>query len=201
MELKKQIKETLLEERKRKLNESFNELNDIRDENFIVERYFQISSKLLNEGYSIEEIENLGVKEKLGGIDWSSALKQGAMSAAKEYAINFILNTVFGASPKFSSIASRILADLNPLDIIRIFKDESSCNQSFPNISDALLEAVVRYIGAGELNVNSSSYKLNPLDGGIKDMTTTYAGNLFGELIRESDISEKISSKFCKMIH
>jgi hypothetical protein len=201
MELKKQIKETLLEERKRKLNESFIELDDIRDDRYLVEKYFLICSKLLNEGYTINEIESLGVKEKMGSIDWSSAMKEGAISAAKEYAINFILNSVFGASPKFSAIASRILADLNPLDIIRVFKDESTCNQSFPKISDALLEAIVRYLGAGEFNVDSSSYKINPFSGGIKDMATTYTGNIFGELIRSSDISEKISTKFCKLIH
>ena len=200
MQLREHIKETLLEERKRKLFESFDELNDIRNEEYLVERYFQISSKLLNEGYTVNEIESTNVKEKLGSIDWSSAMKEGAISAAKEYAINFILRGVFGASPGFSAIASRILADLNPLDVIKVFKDESNCNQFFPKISDALLEAVVRHIGGGELNVNSSSYKINPFDGGIKDMVTTYSGNIFGELIRSSDISEKISTKFCKMV-
>ena len=89
-----------------------------------------------------------------------------------------------------------ILEGLNPLDLIRPFKSEESCNQSFPNVCDRLLEALVRYIGGKELGVDRNDYGIN-----LKGISTSIGGNLFGELIQQSDISEKISNKFCKMIH
>ena len=196
MNLKSQIKQTLLEERQRKLEESFVELYDINDETFLVERYFTISMKLLEEGYTIEEIETSDVTNGLSNVNWKETIGQSALSALKEYAIRFILSKVFGASPGFATTAAQILEGLNPLDLIRPFKSEESCNQSFPNVCDRLLEALVRYIGGKELGVDRNDYGIN-----LKGISTSIGGNLFGELIQQSDISEKISNKFCKMIH
>jgi len=58
------------------------------------------------------------------------------------------------------------------------------------------LEALVRYVGGKELGVDRNDYGIN-----YKGIATAVGGNLFGELIQQSDISEKISNKFCKMIH
>ena len=200
MELRNQIKETILVERTRKLNESFDVLCDIRDNNYVVETYLKICSDLLQEGYTIDEIESVDLKDKIGDTDMSSMMKSGIVSAGKEYAIRFLLTTIFGDNKKVNTIASKILADLNPLDILKIFKDNQSCNQFFPKLSDALLEVIVREVGSDVFNVNSDSYSLNPFKGGFGDILTNYAGNLSGEMIRKTDISEKIASKFCKLI-
>jgi len=202
MELREQIKEILVEERNRKLNESFVVLNDIRDENFILEKYFEICSNLIQEGYTIDEIENSEIKNSIGSIDWSDAMKQGALSAGKEYAIRFILTNIFQIeNENLKTVLSKVLADLNPLDLIRIFKDESNCNKYFPNIVNIMLELIVRKIGSDSLGVDSNSYTLNPFKGGFRDIITNYGGNISGEIIRKTDISEKISSKFCKFVH
>jgi len=108
MELKTKIKETLLEERKRKLEEAFSEVEDIRDDSFRVERIFSISGKLLEEGYTIEEID---VKGELEKIDWKSAMGDAAINTAKEYIIRFILKEVFGAGAGFSTTAAQFFAN------------------------------------------------------------------------------------------
>jgi hypothetical protein len=201
MNLKEEIRGTLLEQRKVKLNESFDILNDIRDVNFIVEKYIEISSKLIEEGYSIEEIENTDVKNKLDSIDWSEAMKQGALSAVREYAIRYVLTTIFGDNKNFNTIAAKILADLNPIDLIRIFKNEENCNKFLPNVVNSLLELLIRKFGSDMFGVDSNSYDLNPFKGGFRDIITNYSGNISGELVRKTDIAQKISNKFCKVIH
>jgi hypothetical protein len=82
MDLKTKIKQTLIEERQSKLNESFVELSDIEDKSYLVERYFTISMKLLEEGYTIEEIETADVTNGLSNINWKETIGQGALSAA-----------------------------------------------------------------------------------------------------------------------
>mgnify|MGYP003343129168 CR=1 FL=1 len=206
--ISEKIKKSLVEERQRKLTMSLSELEDIRDDNYFVERYFLTCSKLLEEGYSLDEIEGTGIKDKLNNIDWKGALSDAAVNSGKEYAIRFILTQVFSANPSFATFLAGTLADINPLNLIRIFKGPSECNSGFPQIIDALLEQLVRYIAAGATGVDRNSYDLNPLrnlgQGGntaIRDVASTVAGNMFGDIIRESDIGEKITKRFCEFIH
>lgn len=56
MELKNKIKKVLLEERNRKLEESFSILKDIRDKDFFMNRCTVISNNLIEKGYSKNEI-------------------------------------------------------------------------------------------------------------------------------------------------
>jgi len=96
------------------------------------------------------------------------------------------------------------LADINPLNLIRIFKGPTECNSGFPQIVDALLEQLVRYIAAGATGVDRNSYDLDPTKSGntaIRDVASTVAGNMFGDIIRESDIGKKITKRFCEFIH
>ena len=46
------------------------------------------------------------------------------------------------------------------------------------------------------MNVDREDYGIN-----LKSAATTLGGNLLGEVIRESNISERISERFCKIIH
>lgn len=194
--LKVKIKQTLLEERKRKLEESFVELNDIRDDSYLVERYLTITSKLLEEGYSLEEIESSDISNKLDSVNWKEVMGQGALSAAKEYVIRFVLKEVFGANPTFSTMASQFFADYSPLDLLKPFKDESNCNQYMPKLCGGLLEVLMRYIGSNTLDIDRNDYGIS-----FKGIGSTLGGNLFGELIKESNLTKTMSDKFCKMIH
>ena len=65
-----------------------------------------------------------------------------------------------------------------------------------PKLIDGLLEVLIRYIASNQMNNDREDYGVN-----LKSAATTLGGNLLGEVIRESNISETISEKFCKIIH
>lgn len=199
--IKNIVSSTLLEEHKRRLNEAYVELNDIRDNNYLVERYVLITRSLVNEGYDIDEIDipdsvkNL-VPDQLKTDDVKSALSDALATSAKEYIIRFVLKEIFGAGPGFSTFAAQLFADWNPLDLLKIFKNKEECDAAFPALSDRLITMLVRYIASGEVGGNQNNYGLN-----FAGMGSTYLGNLFGEVVKDSNISEKVANKFCEFIH
>lgn len=200
-EIKNIVSSVLLEERKKRLSEAYNELDDIRNGDYLIERYLKITQRLVNEGYDIDEIEipdsvkNL-VPDSLKNSDITGALTDALATSAKEYIIRFILKEIFGAGAGFSTFAAQLFADWNPLDLLKIFKNKEECNAAFPNLSDRLLTMLVRYIASNEIGGNSNDYSVS-----FKGMGSTYLGNLFGEVVKESNISEQISNKFCEFIH
>ncbi len=200
-EIKNIVSNILTEERKKRLTESFNELNDIKDGNYLIERYISITQKLVKEGYDIDEIEipdsvkNL-VPNQLKTDDVKSALSDALAISAKEYIIRFVLKEIFGAGPSFSTYAAQLFADWNPLDLLKIFKNQQECDAAFPLLSDRLITMLVRYIASGEVGGNQNNYGVN-----FSGMGSTYLGNLFGEVVKESNVSETVANKFCKFIH
>lgn len=204
MELKTKIKGVLLEERKRKLEESFFILSEIRDKEYFAVKYISTMTKLVNEGYSPEEITkylNEEFKmptdfEGLKNLDWKGLMGDTLLSGAKEYIINFVLTEVFGVSRGIAATASQVFADYSPLDLLKPFKDATACTSHMPRLIDALLEALTRYVASDITGVDRTNYGLN-----VQGVATTSAGNLFGEVIRDSNISETISGKLCQIIH
>jgi hypothetical protein len=197
MEVKNSIKTTLLEHRKMKLESVLLELEQINDDEFFLQQYFLMSEKLVSEGYDISEITSDEVKSKLDNLDWNSIVSGGMLSAAKEYAIRFILTSIFGVSPNIATTLSQALADFSPTDLLKVFKGEAECRQGMPNILDILIEVVVRNVASGYIGSDRNDYSLLSLKG----LSTSSLGNVFGEVIRDSDISEKMSVKFCSAIH
>jgi hypothetical protein len=199
MELRKYINETLLEERERKLHSSYDELNDIRDKEYFLERYFFITSNLLNEGYSIEEVESAiqGVENPLSNADIGGNLLSAGGSQIKEYVINVLLTYVFGGKNQgIITTISVVFADYDVRDILLPFKDMSNCSTHMPKMIDSVLEALSRYIAGSTIGVDRNNYGLDL--GGI---ASGYAGNMFGEVIRDSNMGETIADKLCKFIH
>jgi hypothetical protein len=199
--LKTKIKETLLEERQRKLKESFIGLNEIEDPNFLIERYFSITNNLINEGYSFEEIQKhlheAGDVLSLDNFNLKDAMLGGGGSMLKEYLINILLTYVFGGTNQgLISTMSVVFADYNVLDLLKPFKDESNCTTYMPKLVDALLEALTRYLASSTMGTSRNNYGVN-----LPGLATSAAGNLFGEVIKESNIGETVSNKFCKIIH
>jgi hypothetical protein len=199
MELKNYIKETLLEERERKLYSSFDELNDIRDKEYFLERYFIITSNLLNEGYSFEEVESAmnEIENPLSNVDIGSNIMSAGGSQLKEYAINILLTFVFGGKNQgMISTISVVFADYDIRDILKPFKDEPNCMSHMPKMVDSILEALSRYVAGSTVGVDRNDYGLN-----LSGLASGYAGNMFGEVIKDSNIGETISDKICKFIH
>ena len=199
MELRKYIKETLVEERERKLYSSFDELNDIRDKEYFLERYFIITSNLLNEGYSFEEVESAmnEIENPLSNVDIGSNIMSAGGSQLKEYAINILLTFVFGGKNQgMISTISVVFADYDIRDILKPFKDEPNCMSHMPKMVDSILEALSRYVAGSTVGVDRNDYGLN-----LSGLASGYAGNMFGEVIKDSNIGETISDKICKFIH
>lgn len=195
-EIKVIIKSNLLEERKRKLNESLSSLGGIKDKNTLLEKYLITTSNLMNDGYTIEEIEASDIYNKMNSVDWKGVVGDSILTTAKEYIIKYVMQEVLGANATFSRMFAQFMANVNPLDLLKPFKDEQSCVQSFPQIVDGMLIVMFRSVVAGEIGVDSNSYQL-----GLKDGLSAIAGNMVGQAIKESNISEKVSDIFCKAIH
>jgi hypothetical protein len=195
-EIKVIIKSNLLEERKRKLNESLSSLSGITDKNTLLEKYLITTSNLMNDGYTIEEIEASDIYNKMNSIDWKGVVGDSILNTAKEYIIKYVMQEVLGANATFSRMFAQFMANVNPLDLLKPFKDEQSCIQSFPQIADGILIVMFRSIAAGEIGADSNSYQI-----GLKDSLSAIAGNMVGQAIKESNISEKVSDIFCKTIH
>jgi hypothetical protein len=65
-----------------------------------------------------------------------------------------------------------------------------------PKIIDGILEVLARYLVTKVTNSDRDDYGLN-----LKSISLTFGGNMLGEAIRDSDLSEILSEKFCKIIH
>lgn len=195
-EIKVIIKTNLLEERKRRLEESLTSLNGIEDKNVLLEKFLITTSNLMNDGYTLQEIESSDIYNKLNSVDWKGAISDGILTSAKEYIIKYVMQKVLGANPTFSRMFAQFMANVNPLDLLKPFKDEQSCIQSFPQISDGILIVMFRSVVGGEIGVDSNSYQL-----GVKDGLSVIAGNMVGKAIKDSNISEKVADMFCKSVH
>ena len=193
MDLKIKIKQTLLEERQNKLKESFVELSDIDDKNYLVERSLTISYTLLEDGYSLDEIDKelseVYDVNDWGKIDWKEMILGGSLSMAKEYIIEYILKELFGTNKEFAHEAAVVFSNLSPTDLLTPFKDEASCSESMPKITKALLVALGRHLAGNVTGV------------GEGNLATKGAGNLFGQVIMQSNVGESLSVNFCKIIH
>jgi hypothetical protein len=143
----------------------------------------------------LNEIENplAGVTDK---VDWSGMLKDSLYSSAKEYVIKWVLDYVGLSSklPGLSTSLAQFFADYSPLDLLKPFKNAQYCDQYLPDMIDGVLELSVRYLGGKITGTNRTNYEW-------KGAPSVAIGNLFGEAIKKSNISETISTQLCKMIH
>ena len=196
-EIKVIISKTLVEERSKKLNDSLLVLENIRDEKMLIEKFLVVSSNLIEEGYTLEEIEGSEIYNKLNSIDWKGALGDSILDSAKEYIIKYVMQEVLGANPTFSRMFAQFMATVNPLDLLKPFKDEQNCIQYFPQIVDGILVVMFRSVIGSELGADKNSYSLTS----GKDILSVISGNMLGQAIKESNVSEKVSETFCKVVH
>lgn len=180
------------------LNESFKKIKDYKGD-VLIEKYIETSVSLLNEGYEFEEIENYlneidNPLNALGDkVDWGGMFKESLYSSAKEYAIKFFLNYL-GVNQGISTTLAQFFADVTPIDLLRPFKNAEYCNTYLPKIMKGVLEVIVRYLGSEITGTDRNDYNWS-------GMASVGLGNMFGEAISESNISNTISVKLCKIIH
>lgn len=197
VDIKKIVSENLQKTRKQRFDETFKRAHNSKDYDEFLNNVLIASSSLISEGYSIDEVEDYISEEgitdtaddaldKVKNADWGKIARGSILSMVKEYAIKWLLTNV-GLKKEFAETAAIVFADYNPLNLIKPFKDSANCQQYMPDLVDAIMEAIGRQIGG---NITKTS---NTLTMGV--------GNIFGESIKESNMGEIASGKFCKMIH
>jgi hypothetical protein len=196
-EIKNIVSNVLTEERKKRLDEAYLELNDIRDDVYLIERYISITTDLVNEGYDLNELDMPdSIKNSINVDAVKKGLSDSLMVSAKEYIFRFIANKIFGWGPSSSTIVAQLFADWNPLDLLKIFKNQQECIEKFPNLSDRLVTMMLRRVIGGDMGANANDYSI-----GVAQMGGVYLGNLMGEVVKETNLSEVLADKFCKAIH
>ena len=197
IDIKKVVSENLQQTRKQRFDESFKNAHQSKNYEEFLNNVLIASSSLISEGYSIDDIDGYitdqGIAstaddalDKVKNADWGKIARGSILSMVKEYAIKWLLTNV-GLKKEFAEIAVIVFADYNPLNLIKPFKDTQNCQQYMPELCDAIMEAIGRQIG-GQIT-------------GTSNTLTMGVGNIFGESIKQSNLGEIASGKFCKMIH
>ena len=197
IDIKKVVSENLQKTRKQRFDESFKNAHESKTHEEFLNNVLIASSSLISEGYTIEEVDEYineqsiaatadDALDKVKNADWGKIARGSILSMVKEYAIKWLLTNV-GLKKEFAETAAIVFADYNPLNLIKPFKDASNCQQYMPELCDAIMEAIGRQIG-GQIT-------------GTSNTLTMGVGNIFGESIKQSNLGEIASGKFCKMIH
>jgi hypothetical protein len=196
LDIKKIVSENLQKTRKKRLEESFNHIKDIKDVETLYSQILHTSSNLIEEGYEFEEVETvvnslneqgiidtvLGGMEDLKNKDWAGDVKTGLWSAAKEYVINYFVSAL-GVNEFWSKELSVIFANMTPIEILKPFKNAEYCTQYMPKLSGTIVEATVAAV-MGK-------------DNAVKNISR----NILTEALSESNINQVLANKFCKIIH
>lgn len=204
LNIKKVVSENLQRTRKEIFQESFSIVRGSSTKDEFLTRVLIASSNLINEGYEMDEIESFlneqdssslvaagdDALSQIKNADWGKIARGTIMSSIKEYAIKWLLNNL-GLKGEIVDSVAIVFADYNPLDLLKPFKDMSSCMrpEAMPQLCDSIMEAVGRYIG-GQVS-----------GGGGSTIVKLGVGNLFGKSISESNIGEIAATKFCNLIH
>lgn len=206
-DIKKKLREELLKEesRTKHLTESLKPLSDISDEGFFIQSYIQIADSLMEEGYTLEEIEPLveqsltdRLKQGIGGMaadTWDKtsvlgALFGGGLSGVKEQILKWLL-TSLGMGAGAATFVSAVLADYDVRDLLKVFKSKEFClaPEGMPGISDAVIEGIVAYLQTGEQPMNIK-----------QDLGGVALRNVFADVMRQSNLGEGIAEKVCGAI-
>lgn len=194
--IKNVVKKNLTEKRKSYINESYNKLKSINDKDQKVLMTLVVSAKLMDEGYSLEEVNQHLNEFSLGGedIDWGGMVTGAMWGEAKEFVIKWITEAL-GFNDTFGTILAQGLSTISdPRDLIRPFKDMSTCVSSIPKVTDAVLIVVVRQLGSSVTNTNTNDY-------GWSGVGSNLVGQMFGEAIKKSNLGETLGGLVCKAIH
>jgi hypothetical protein len=206
--IKQKIREQLEKEQVRTtyITESLKPLSDISDEGFFIQSYIQIADTLMNEGYTLSEIEPLmeqsmgeRLKQGIGGMaadTWDKtsvlgALFGGGLSGVKEQIVKWLL-TSLGMGAGAATVLSTVLADYDVRDLLKLFKSKEYClapEGGLADMSDAIIEGIVAYLQTGEQPMNIK-----------QDMGGVALRNVFADVMRQSNLGESIAEKVCGAI-
>jgi hypothetical protein len=203
LNIKKVVSENLQRTRKEIFQESFSIVRGSSSKDEFLTRVLIASSNLISEGYEMDEIESFLNEQDASSLvaagddalsqvknaDWGKIAKGTIMTSIKEYAIRWLLSNL-GLKGEASEFVASTFARFDPLNLLKPFKDMSSCmaSDSMPALCDAIMKSIGSYIGGQVSPGGSEVVKLG-------------VGNLFGESIEASNLGEIAGAKFCNLIH
>jgi len=199
LDIKNIIHVNLLESRKDKIQMYYKKLNNMQGKEYIHE-YIKINNRLINEGYTMDEINEVTIDpklslDKLKNMDLSQIATSSFMDTIKEMCVYWILTIIFPKMDKsLAKNISRFWTNVGLLDILRPFKNKDYCLKYGPNLLDGLLEVMIRYSAEKITGVNSENQSWF-------DIGNVFLGNLAGTIVKETDTSEMLSKKICPLIH
>lgn len=197
--LEEVVKKNLQQTRDEILKESLNALKD-KEGKHLIESYLNTTSKLMTEGYDINEIhkhlnEQENVMDKLKNFDYLGEFKSTMWDTIKEMSVYWILTFIFKDMKKSTAMnISRLLTNITPLMLLRPFKNLKYCEQYGPELIDGVLEVAGRYFMEKMTGAKPENETwLQILSVGL--------GNQLGSIIQKTDTGEIISKKVCPLIH
>lgn len=206
------INEDLRKIRQDHIVESFLPLTNVTDDKLLNE-FATVTTKLIKEGYNPDELDFIfeqsiidrgiqGAKDAVqrGGLvdmgkqawnktDIPKTLLGSVTSTLKESIIRAILGYL-GIKGTLVSDAITFFNDYDIRDVLKPFKSETDCSSYGPKMVDGIIEVILRHI----IDKNTNS-QLNPVSPENLKMGVR---NLIAEAIRESNLGEVVSEKFCK---
>jgi hypothetical protein len=191
----------LKDESNKYLTESIESLSVITDKDLLKERYIETAIQLIDEGYSLDDImlvteQNETLSTNLGDgtpgtFNIWNTIFGGGKSAIKEQILRFIFVDILGMSEGTGQGFAIFFKNVNPLNIIKLFRGKDHCIEVIPTISEALVEVVINQTQFG-----GESQQMTTL-GGIGKVGIR---NIVAEAIRNSDLGEKLGAKLCAYI-
>lgn len=215
------VRESLINERKNYIQESFQSLKNIKDDDYFLKKYALTTSKLISEGYSFNEIINTKLNENteefseafgfgsLSGLgdmlkgkdggDYLSMLGGTVGNIVVERIIRWMLTTL-GAGKDLAAFVSPILARYDVRDLLLPFKDKASCDAKMPSFMVAVMNGLVNYIQKGGEPLPLLTAKETYTTFGEKGIMPEAIRGIFSELFEQSNLDELLAEKMCNVI-
>jgi len=199
--LKEEVKRELLRERENYLFESLLPLAEIDDSDLIAEKLGETTLKLLDNGYTPEDISLViegwsdifgGLKDKDGNFNLWNTIFGGGKSAIYEQILRWVFTNVLGFSQSLGQGAAIALTEYNPLHIFRLFRSQQHCVQE---IGEGGLGQAITEIFINQSQFQGSEQK--PMGAGMIKIAIR---NLAAEAVRDSDLPKQLATKICGYI-
>lgn len=191
------LKENL--QRKYQMNESFEKISLMEDENERFGSTIDYFGKLIDEGYDNDSLETVvneqfGWLQKLFGGNTAnpadvstqsniiSKAGSGGWSQFKEFLVKKLLGYIGFEGPLASAFATAF-TEMSVMDLIATFRSREGCLAHGPDVADAVSEALVTYMIQSNTKQDSIAYN--------------FLRNTIWEYIHASQFGEQLSKMIC----
>jgi len=203
------IRDELKKESNNYLIESLKPLSTIRDNDVLVENFMKTAIKLVDEGYTLREIEliveqnsswwgNL-LDPETGKFNWGGLFGGATKSTIMEQILKWLFVKILGMSESVGQSAAIALSEYNPFHLLRLFKGYDACVGEMAGKGNGEGGGLAMTIV--EIFINNSQF-----DGQAQNFLSVGGAakvgirNVAAEAVRESDLDDVLAKKICGYI-